>query len=148
MQFALWGSLGLGYLGWATWSATNAAPGNAKAFFMPMAAGLVGALSAVLVIARGGKQVVDPTDVPDVPGTFRDVCLLTAVFFASWLVMPIFGLVLASLVLFVVLALVYRDQTPRAVVFGVILLFVMLVVGAERLLQMPLLRSPYLNLPF
>jgi hypothetical protein len=150
VQVVVWTALGLAYGGWALRSALQAEPGNAKVFWVPMAGGLITAFSALTVALLHKRRASDEEqhDVPKVQSTFKDVCLLTAVFLATWAVMPYLGLVLASAALFVVLALVYRDQRVRGVVLGVAILFVLLALGAERLLEMPLLRSPYLNLPF
>jgi uncharacterized membrane protein len=150
VQVVVWTALGLAYGGWALRSALQAEPGNAKVFYLPLAGGLMTALSAITVtiVRRRQSRDEEQHDVPKVQSTFKDVCLLTAVFLAAWAVMPYLGLVLASVVLFIVLALVYRDQRVRGVALGVVILLVLLVLGAERLLEMPLLRSPYLNLPF
>jgi hypothetical protein len=150
VQVVVWTALGLAYSGWALRSALLAEPGNAKVFYLPLAGGLLTALSAITaaLLRKRRSRDEEQHDIPKVQSTFKDVCLLTAVFLATWALMPYLGLVLASVALFVVLALVYRDQRVRGVVLAVVILFVMLVLGAERLLEMPLLRSPYLNLPF
>jgi hypothetical protein len=150
VQVVVWAGLGLAYSGWAVRSALQAEPGNAKVFYVPLAGGLITAVSAIAVTLLAGRRSRDEEqhDIPKVQGTFKDVLLLTAVFLVTWAVMPYLGLVLASVALFVVLALVYRDQRVRGVVLGVVILLLLLVLGAERLLEMPLLRSSYLDLPF
>lgn len=163
----LWVLVGLLWLTAALQGWAQAPTSQRRVFVLPVLAGVLTTLTGGWALAselrrRGGSagaagpdaaaqpDDAQPDDAPPGagPGTLLDVLLLGSLMGGAWLLMPVLGLVLTAVALFLALCLVYRDLGWKGTTANLLVLFVLLAYGAGELLNMPLMRSRYLTLPF
>lgn len=151
----LWTLVGAAWLGAALIGWADAPSSQRRVYVLPIVAGAMtsatGAwafVSEVRSLRKEGGPPGASTDAATGPGTVLDVLVLGALLIGAWLLMPVLGLVLTAVFLFLAFSLVYRDLGWRGTTVNVVILFALLAYGAGQLLNMPLMRSQILNLPF